>query len=202
MNEKKGKQSIKFGNPPYILGAAAVAGPKEIDGPMARYFDRVSEDATFGKDSWEEGESEMVRQAVTLAIQKAGIVKQDIRYIFAGDLLGQLIASTFGIKDMEIEKIGPSFEVHEKFPDRTNTEFVEIVDRGPVNMRVWERGSGETLACGTGACATAVACILNGLTDDEVRVTLLGGDLLIRWDREKDTVFMTGPAAEVFHGEI
>ena len=202
MNEKKGKQSIKFGNPPYILGAAAVAGPKEIDGPMARYFDRVSEDATFGKDSWEEGESEMVRQAVTLAIQKAGIVKQDIRYIFAGDLLGQLIASTFGIKDMEIEKIGPSFEVHEKFPDRTNTEFVEIVDRGHVNMRVWERGSGETLACGTGACATAVACILNGLTDDEVRVTLLGGDLLIRWDREKDTVFMTGPAAEVFHGEI
>ena len=95
-----------------------------------------------------------------------------------------------------------AFEVHEKFPDRTNTEFVEIVDRGHVNMRVWERGSGETLACGTGACATAVACILNGLTDDEVRVTLLGGDLLIRWDREKDTVFMTGPAAEVFHGEI
>ena len=109
---------------------------------------------------------------------------------------------TEGIDDLDLEKIGPSFEVHEKFPDRTNTEFVEIVDRGHVNMRVWERGSGETLACGTGACATAVACILNGLTDDEVRVTLLGGDLLIRWDREKDTVFMTGPAAEVFHGEI
>ena len=107
-----------------------------------------------------------------------------------------------GIKDLEIEKIGPSFESHERFPDRTNTEFVEVVDRGHVNMRVWERGSGETLACGTGACATVVACILNGLTDDEVRVTLLGGDLLIRWDREKDTVFMAGPAAEVFHGEI
>ena len=107
-----------------------------------------------------------------------------------------------GIKDLEIEKIGPSFESHERFPDRTNTEFVEVVDRGHVNMRVWERGSGETLACGTGACATVVACILNGLTDDEVRVTLLGGDLLIRWDREKDTVFMTGPATEVFHGEI
>ena len=106
------------------------------------------------------------------------------------------------VDSLDLEKIGPSFEVHEKFPDRTNTEFVEIVDRGHVNMRVWERGSGETLACGTGACATAVACILNGLTDDEVRVTLLGGDLLIRWDREKDTVFMTGPAAEVFHGEI
>ena len=106
------------------------------------------------------------------------------------------------VDSLDLEKIGPSFEVHEKFPDRTNTEFVEIVDRGHVNMRVWERGSGETLACGTGACATAVACILNGLTDGEIRVTLLGGDLLIRWDREKDTVFMTGPAAEVFHGEI
>ena len=125
-------------------------------------------------------------------------------YRFTGVSMGNPHAVVFmnGIKDMEIEKIGPSFEVHEKFPDRTNTEFVEVVDRGHVNMRVWERGSGETLACGTGACATAVACILNGLTDDEVRVTLLGGDLLIRWDREKDTVFMTGPAAEVFHGEI
>lgn len=125
-------------------------------------------------------------------------------YRFTGVSMGNPHAVVFmdGIRDMEIEKIGPSFEVHEKFPDRTNTEFVEVVDRGHVNMRVWERGSGETLACGTGACATAVACILNGLTDDEVRVTLLGGDLLIRWDREKDTVFMTGPAVEVFHGEI
>ena len=125
-------------------------------------------------------------------------------YRFTGVSMGNPHAVVFmnGIQDMEIEKIGPSFEVHEKFPDRTNTEFVEVVDRGHVNMRVWERGSGETLACGTGACATAVACVLNGLTDDEVRVTLLGGDLLIRWDREKDTVFMTGPAVEVFHGEI
>ena len=106
MNEKIGKQSLKFGKPPYIIGAASVAGPKELDGPMARYFDRVSEDATFGKDSWEEGESEMVRQAVTLAVQKAGIQKEDIRYIYAGDLLGQLIASTFGIKDMEIPTFG------------------------------------------------------------------------------------------------
>lgn len=101
-----GKQSIRFENTPYITGAASVAGPKEIDGPMAPYFDRVSEDAAFGKDSWEEGESEMVRQAVTLAIQKAGLSKEDIRYIFAGDLLGQLIASTFGIKDMDIPAFG------------------------------------------------------------------------------------------------
>ena len=69
-------------------------------------------------------------------------------------------------------------------------------------MRVWERGSGETLACGTGACATAIACILNGKTDNEVLVHLLGGDLLIKYDTEKNTVFMTGPAAEVFSGDI
>lgn len=106
MNEKIGKQSIRFGNTPYIIGAASVAGPKETDGPMAPYFDRVSEDATFGKSSWEEGESEMVRQAVTLALQKAGVSKEDVRYIFAGDLLGQLIASTFGIKDMDIPAFG------------------------------------------------------------------------------------------------
>ena len=106
MNEKIGKQSLKFTNAPYITGAASIAGPKEIDGPMARYFDRVSEDPTFGKNSWEEGESEMVRQAVMLAIQKAGLEKEDIRYVFAGDLLGQLIASTFGIKDMEIPVFG------------------------------------------------------------------------------------------------
>lgn len=98
-------------------------------------------------------------------------------YRFTGVSMGNPHAVVFmdGIKDLEIEKIGPSFESHERFPDRTNTEFVEVVDRGHVNMRVWERGSGETLACGTGACATVVACILNGLTDDEVRVTLLGG---------------------------
>ena len=106
MIEKKGKQSIRFENAPYIIGAASVAGPKEIDGPMARFFDRVSEDATFGKDSWEEGESEMVRQAITLAIQKAGISKEDIRYMFVGDLLGQLIASTFGVKEMDIPVFG------------------------------------------------------------------------------------------------
>ena len=105
-------------------------------------------------------------------------------------------------EEVPLEKIGVLFEHAARFPNRVNSEFVQILDRTHLRMRVWERGSGETLACGTGACATVVACILNGLTDDEVRVTLLGGDLLIRWDREKDTVFMAGPAAEVFHGEI
>ena len=104
------------------------------------------------------------------------------------------------VKNLPIEKIGPSFEKHERFPNRVNTEFVKVLDRNTVEMRVWERGSGETLACGTGACATAVACILNGLTEEKVTVKLLGGDLEIEWDREKNKVFMTGPAKVVFDG--
>ena len=103
---------------------------------------------------------------------------------------------------LEIEKIGPKFEHHEYFPDRVNTEFVQILDRSHINMRVWERGSGETLACGTGTCAAVVACVLNGLTEDEVTVHLLGGDLYIHYDREQNTVWMTGPATTVFDGEI
>lgn len=105
------------------------------------------------------------------------------------------------VKQFPLEKIGPMFENHERFPRRVNAEFVRVLDRKIVEMRVWERGSGETLACGTGACAVAVACVLNGLTEDEITVKLLGGDLFIKWDREKNTVFMTGPAVTVFDGE-
>ena len=106
------------------------------------------------------------------------------------------------VKNLDLEKIGPKFENHERFPKRINTEFVHCSDRNTVEMRVWERGSGETLACGTGACAVAVASILNNLTDTRVTVKLLGGDLLIEWDREKNHVFMTGPAKVVFDGVI
>lgn len=106
------------------------------------------------------------------------------------------------VTNLEIEKIGPFFENHERFPNRTNTEFVKVLDRKTVQMRVWERGTGETLACGTGCCATVVSCILNGLTDDTVTVKLLGGELEITWDREADLVYMTGPATTVFDGEL
>jgi len=106
------------------------------------------------------------------------------------------------VKNFEIEKFGPQFENHPVFPDRVNTEFVRVIDRRTVEMRVWERGSGETLACGTGACATTVACILNGLTEDEVTVKLLGGELKIFWDRKENLVYMTGSATTVFDGEI
>ena len=105
------------------------------------------------------------------------------------------------VKELPLEEIGPGFEHHERFPKRVNTEFVRVLDRKTVEMRVWERGSRETLACGTGACAVAVSSALNGLTEDEVTVKLLGGDLRIQWDRERDTVYMTGPAAVVFDGE-
>ncbi len=106
------------------------------------------------------------------------------------------------VEDLDIEKVGPKFENHERFPNRINTEFVKIIDDHTLQMRVWERGSGETLACGTGACATVVAAIANGYCQDEVTVQLLGGDLQILWDKETNHVFMTGPAKIVFDGEI
>lgn len=106
------------------------------------------------------------------------------------------------VAHFELEKYGPLFENHVRFPKRTNTEFVQIVSRNEAIMRVWERGSAETWACGTGTCATVMACILNGLTDNEVLVHLRGGDLRIAYDAKSNHVFMTGPATEVFEGEI
>ena len=105
------------------------------------------------------------------------------------------------VKELDIEKIGPYFENHVRFPKRINTEFVKVLDKHTVEMRVWERGTGETLACGTGACAVAVACVLNDLTGEEVTVKLLGGELDILWDRKENRVYMTGPAETVFDGE-
>lgn len=106
------------------------------------------------------------------------------------------------LRDFAIEEIGPYFERHERFPERVNTEFVRIIDGNHVQMRVWERGTGETLACGTGCCATVVACVLNGLTADKIHVELLGGMLECEWDRAENTVYMTGPAETVFEGSV
>lgn len=106
------------------------------------------------------------------------------------------------VEQLEIEKIGPYFEKHARFPNRINTEFVRIIDRCHVQMRVWERGTGETLACGTGCCATVAACIVNGLTNNKVAVKVLGGEILIEWDRRENCIYMTGPAETVFDGEI
>lgn len=103
---QQGKQSIAFENPVYIMSAACMVGPKEGEGPLKDTFDVVVEDATFGKDSWEEGESEMMKQTSLLALRKAKIKTEDVRYMFAGDLLGQLIATTFGVKDFDIPLFG------------------------------------------------------------------------------------------------
>ncbi len=105
------------------------------------------------------------------------------------------------VAGMKLEEIGPCFENHKRFPRRINTEFVRVIDRNNIEMRVWERGSGETLACGTGACAALCACVLNGLTDEAVTVKLLGGKLFIEWNRKENLIYMTGPAETVFDGE-
>lgn len=132
-------------------------------------------------------------------------VKREYYYVTAVSM-GNPHAVVFmdDVEHLDIEKIGPYFEHHSAFPDRVNTEFVKVIDNHTVQMRVWERGSGETLACGTGACAVAVASILNGHVDgtQPVTVKLLGGDLHIFWNRESNLVYMTGPATTVFDGEI
>lgn len=106
------------------------------------------------------------------------------------------------IEKLDLEYIGPDFECHPLFPNRTNTEFVEVIDRTHLKMRVWERGSGETLACGTGACAVLAVSASLGLCEREATVHLLGGDLLIRWDENDGHIYMTGPATTVFEGEF
>ena len=104
------------------------------------------------------------------------------------------------VDSLKLEQIGPGFEHHANFPERINTEFVQVVDAAHLKMRVWERGSAETLACGTGTCATVMACILNHKTENKVLVHLRGGDLTIEYDPDNNHIYMTGPATEVFHG--
>lgn len=146
---------------------------------------------------------------IPMISEKEKIINEPIQvdgetYCITGVSMGNPHAVTYidDVQGLEIEKIGPKFEFHPCFPDRVNTEFVKVLDDHTVEMRVWERGSGETLACGTGACAVAVSSILNGYTKDEVTVKLLGGDLKIFWDKKENLVYMTGPAEVVFDGEI
>ena len=106
------------------------------------------------------------------------------------------------IDSLALEEIGPCFENHQRFPKRVNTEFVKVIDEETIQMRVWERGTGETLACGTGACAAVVASVLNGLAKEQATVKLAGGNLQVNWDRKENLVYMAGPAVTVFEGEI
>jgi len=124
------------------------------------------------------------------------------KYEFTCVSMGNPHAVTF-VKDVmkfPLEEIGPLVEVASIFPKKTNVEFAQVVDEENINMRVWERGAGETLACGTGACATLVSCVLNGLTNRKATLHLIGGDLMIEWDEKSNHVYMTGPAQTVFEG--
>ena len=129
---------------------------------------------------------------------------KDKEFTFTCVSMGNPHAITFveNTKEFDVETYGKILEVDKAFPNKTNVEFIEIVDKNHINMRVWERGAGETLACGTGACASVVACCLNGLTENKVNVELLGGILEIEWNKEDNHVYMTGPAVTVFEGEL
>ena len=157
------------------------------------------------------GSPELVPKNIPIDSNLDRFISEDVEvdgkvYKVTGVSMGNPHAVTFidDTDSLEIEKIGPKFETHKLFPKKINTEFAQIVDRNTIKMRVWERGAGETLACGTGACAVAVSSILNGLVDrnQPVTVKLLGGDLNIFWDESDDQVYMTGPATTVFDGEI
>ena len=174
-----------------------------------KYLDLTVEDGQAVLIRVDMGEPELradhipvVREAEERVINEA-VTVDGREYRMTGVSTGNPHAVVFleDIKGLDIEKIGPKFENHERFPNRINTEFVRVIDRETIEMRVWERGSGETMACGTGACAAAVASILNGLAERRVTVRLLGGDLLIEWDQETGKVYMTGPAVTVFEGE-
>lgn len=118
--------------------------------------------------------------------------------------MGNPHAVTFvaNVDEFPIEQIGPKMENHSFFPERINAEFVQIIDKKNLKMRVWERGAGETLACGTGACAVLVASVLNDISARKATIKLLGGNLIVEWNQTNNHVFMTGPAVKVFDGEI
>lgn len=160
----------------------------------------LDEDSVLGN---EKAGDEKVKEDEKQVINES-IVVDGMEYHMTGVSMGNPHAVVFleDVEGLDIEKIGPKFENHERFPRRINTEFVQVIDREMIEMRVWERGAGETLACGTGACAAVVASILNGLAERKVTVKLRGGKLTVEWDQESGKVYMTGPAEVVFDGEI
>lgn len=174
-----------------------------------KYLDLTVEDGKVTKVKVDMGEPILEPKKIPVRSEKKRVVNEPIAvaertWNMTCVSMGNPHAVVF-VEDtgsLEIEKYGPLFENHELFPNRTNTEFVQVLNRNEINMLVWERGSGETLACGTGTCASVVACILNDFTDEKVLVHLLGGDLEIEYEKTTNHVFMTGPAETVFEGEL
>ena len=174
-----------------------------------KYLDLTVEDGKVALVKVNMGAPDTIAKNIPIVSDKEQVIDEPIlvdgkEYRMTGVSMGNPHAVVYidDVKGLNIEKIGPKFENHKVFPDRVNTEFCKVLDDHTVEMRVWERGAGETLACGTGACAVAVASILNGYTKEEVTIKLLGGDLKIFWDRKENLVYMTGPATVVFDGEI
>lgn len=180
-----------------------------ISGGQIKYMDLTVQNGETAAARVDMGEPELIAQKVPVLADTERAVDEPIavcgsQFRMTCVSMGNPHAVVFmeDVAGLKIEELGPYFENHERFPRRTNTEFVQVLDRGRVSMRVWERGTGETLACGTGCCATAVACVLNGKTDRKIAVQVLGGELTIEWDEKSNHVFMTGPAEFVFDGEI
>lgn len=173
-----------------------------------KYLDMTEENGKITKIRVNMGKPELTSELVPVVSENSQVIDEEISvkdqlYKMTCVSMGNPHAVVFldDVANMDIEAIGPYFENHERFPKRTNTEFVKVIDKQHVEMRVWERGTGETLACGTGCCATIVACALNNKTDDHAFVKVLGGEIEIEWDRKEDLVYMTGPAEVVFDGE-
>lgn len=174
-----------------------------------KYLTLTVEQGKVSKVRVNMGAPELIAREVPVISENQTVVNEEIvvknqTYHMTCVSMGNPHAIVFmdDVAQLDIEAIGPFFENHERFPRRTNTEFVRVIDRKHVEMRVWERGTGETLACGTGCCATVVACVLNNLTDCNVTVNVLGGSIDVTWDREANLVYMTGPAETVFDGEV
>lgn len=173
-----------------------------------KYLDLTVENGKVVKVKVNMGKPELTAKDVPVVSEHEQVIDEEIivkgkSYRMTCVSMGNPHAVVFmdDVEHLAIEEIGPYFENHERFPNRTNTEFVQVIDDSHVKMRVWERGTGETLACGTGCCATAVACVLNHLTGAHVTVQVLGGEIEIYWDQKENLVYMTGPAVTVFEGE-
>lgn len=174
-----------------------------------KYLKLILKDGKVDLVTVDMGEPELQADKIPVALRLDEVIDQPIQ---VGNTVYQMTCVSMGnphavvfvdaVDKFPLETVGPLFEHHVMFPNRVNAEFIEVLNRKEVNMRVWERGTGETLACGTGACASTVACILNHKTEDEITLHLLGGDLKVAWDREKNKIYMTGPARVVFDGEI
>ena len=187
-------------------------GPEEVNDITGTSFSKRDDGMAVNKARVDMGEPILVPEKIPVILSDGAdrVVSHDL---YVNDSNYKMTCVSVGnphcvvfvedVKHTPVETLGPGFENHVCFPNRINTEFVQIIDRNNIRMRVWERGAGETLACGTGACASAVASILNGYTEDRITVHLTGGDLEIFWDRKGDNhVYMTGGAVTVFEGEI